>query len=241
MNAGKVFKRYELKYLLTREQYNLLKEHMKLYMTLNEFGKYRIHNIYMDTQDFLLIRRSIEKPCYKEKMRIRAYGNVNENSKVFMELKKKYKGVVYKRRVDLPLLEARSYLLEHKPMKEETQISREIDYFVNHYDTLAPRVLLSYDREAYCGNDDEEFRITFDQHITIQDHDVSFLTEEKVGIPVLDEEVIVLEVKTALGIPQWLLEFFGEHEIYKTSFSKYGTAYKNIILPKLLGGKTDVA
>lgn len=240
MIAQKVFKRYELKYLLTMDQYKALQETMAAYMIMNEYGRYRIHNIYMDTDDYLLIRRSIEKPCYKEKLRIRAYGDVSTNSKLFMELKKKYKGVVYKRRVDLPLEEVYDYIFRGKALKEETQITKEIDYFKNHYETLSPKALLSYDREAYFGKDDPEFRITFDQNITTQDYDVCFLKEGR-GTPILEDDKVVLEVKTAMGLPQWLLDFFGEHEIYKTTFSKYGTAYKNIILPKLLGGKKDVA
>lgn len=240
MSAQKIFKRYELKYLLTIEQYEQLKKRMCLHMKANEYGKYRIHNIYMDTKDYLLIRRSIERPCYKEKMRIRAYGNVNQNSNVFIELKKKYKGVVYKRRVDLPFCELHEYLAHHQPLQMETQIVKEINYFTDYYESLEPRVLLSYDREAYAGIEDAEFRITFDQNITVQDYDVCFL-KEGAGIPILPKEVVVLEVKTALGIPQWLLEFFAEYGVYKTKFSKYGTAYQNIILPKSLGGKIDVA
>lgn len=234
MAAQNVFKRYELKYLLTKNQYVELKELMTTYMTPNEYGKYRIHNIYMDTKDYLLIRRSIEKPCYKEKMRIRAYGDVNEDSRVFMELKKKYKGVVYKRRMDLPLHEAYEYLFDESPFQDETQITREIDYFVQHYEGLSPKVLLSYDREAFAGKEDSDFRVTFDQNIAIQDHHVCFLNEGE-GTLILPEDTIVLEVKTAMGIPKWLLDFFAANDIYKTSFSKYGTAYKNILLPQLLG------
>lgn len=240
MTVITTFKRHELKYLLTKQQSKQLKDKMAEYTVLDQYAKHTIHTVYFDTDDYLLIRRSIEKPEYKEKLRIRSYGNTQENSDVFVEVKKKYKGVVYKRRVDLPLEEVYEYLFEEHPFHNETQITKEIDYFVHHYDTLAPRVLLSYDREAYLGIEDSEFRITFDQNIRVQDHDVCFMKEEE-GILILPEGKVVLEVKTAMGMPQWILDFFSEQGIYKTTFSKYGTAYKNVILPKLLGGKTNVA
>lgn len=240
MAAQKVFKRYELKYVLTVAQYHELLELMKNYMIQDEYGKYRIHNIYMDTDDYLLIRHSIEKPCYKEKMRIRAYGDVTKDSQLFIEIKKKYDGIVYKRRVDLPLTEVYDYIYRHKPLKGETQITKEIDYFMNYYEGLAPKILLSYDREAFKGMEDSEFRMTFDQNIMVQEEEVCFLHEHP-DKKVLSEDMVVLEVKTGLGMPSWLLHFFSENKIYRRSFSKYGTAYKKFFLQKKLGGSTDVA
>ena len=101
-----VFKRYELKYLLTERQKKCVMEAMEPCMTPDAYGRTTIRNIYFDTADYRLARRSIEKPVYKEKLRIRSYEKASGASPVFVELKKKYKGVVYKRRISMPEREA---------------------------------------------------------------------------------------------------------------------------------------
>lgn len=228
MTTQTVFKRYELKYMLTTAQYERLKTTVESFMELDQFGRHTIRNVYFDTPDYLLIRRSLEKPCYKEKLRVRSYGKDRE--RVFVELKKKFDGVVYKRRMELPRKEAFDFLAKGKPLAKPTQISREIDYFLRHYQTLQPMMNLDYEREAYFAKGGGELRMTFDHNI-----------RQGEGRPILGAGFVLLEVKTALGIPPWLLEFFSQEQIYKTSFSKYGTAYEKHRLPILIGGTTHVA
>lgn len=232
MKAQMVFKRYELKYLLTIEEYLCLRETMKQYMELDQFGRHTIHNVYYDTKDFLLIRRSIEKPCYKEKLRVRSYGNGTAESKVFVELKKKYDGVVYKRRLELKKKEAFDFLSGKAPLEEQTQISKEVDYFMKFYKNLEPMVYLSYEREAFFGKEDPDFRMTFDHNIRMKEwaeHDNEKVKSNKI----VKENMVLLEIKTGMGIPVWLVDFFSKYQIYKTSFSKYGTAYQKFLLPKI--------
>lgn len=223
-----VFRRHELKYMLSTAQYIALKEQMQGYMQLDTYGLHGIDNVYFDTPNYLLIRRSIEKPCYKEKLRLRRYtvaGQAQEGA--FLELKKKYKGIVYKRRLHLSTQEANSFLTEGKPLAEDSQIAREIAYFVQRYDGLGPMVNLRYQREAYFGLADGEFRMTFDHDVQMQSDAVSPHAQ-----PVLPPERVLLEIKTAQGLPEWLVAFLSEHKIYKTSFSKYGTAYTAFLLPQ---------
>ena len=131
-------------------------------------GKNTILSLYFDTPDDLLIRRSLEKPLYKEKLRVRSYGIADTDTTVFVELKKKYQSVVYKRRIAMSEKEARRYLLSHASVMD-TQISREIDYCLFHYHNLIPRMLLSYDRAAFYAMDNPQFRITFDENILWRD------------------------------------------------------------------------
>ncbi|MFI3176738.1 MAG: polyphosphate polymerase domain-containing protein [Eubacteriales bacterium] len=240
MTTQMVFKRYELKYLLTREQYEGLKQLMEAHMVLDEYGKHTIRNIYFDTPDYRLIRRSIEKPCYKEKLRVRSYGDFKDTSKAYVEMKKKYKGVVYKRRLPLEGIGVETFLEEGKIEQDNNQIAKELSYFMHYYQTLKPAVALHYEREAYYGIEDHDFRMTFDQNIRINATHIT-LGDEREAVEVLPEGSILLEVKTAMGIPQWLLHFFSEHHIFKKSFSKYGTAYLNILLPQQKGGSNHVA
>lgn len=226
MSDQMIFRRYEMKYLLDRQQLQELKELMKEYMMADEHGRSTICSLYFDTPDFLLIRRSLEKPMYKEKLRLRSYGLADKGTKVFVELKKKYDSVVYKRRVGMSEADAERYLLLQEQVMD-TQITREIDYCLRTYKKLAPAVLLTYEREAFYGKEDHEFRVTFDQNILWRDYDLD-LCKGIYGEAILAENQVLLEVKTAGGIPMWLVKFMSEHKIYKTSFSKYGTAYRTI-------------
>lgn len=233
MSGNTVFSRYEIKYLITKEQKNRLLEVMDIHMKPDDFGKSTICNIYFDTPDKVLIRRSLEKPCYKEKLRLRSYGVSNPESTVFLEIKKKYKGVVYKGRIKLDEKSATRYLVGHVPLIQQNQISKEIDYVLYSYKNLEPSVFLSYEREAFFSMEDGNFRMTFDENILMREYDM-LLTSGIYGNPVLSEDMVVLEVKTVLGIPDWLLNFLDENKLYKTSYSKYGNAYMNLMLPKLL-------
>ena len=221
-----IFKRSEIKYMIDEDIFRKLMEVMKKYMIADAYGRSTVCSLYFDTPDYLLIRRSLDHPMYKEKLRLRSYGVANESTKVFVEIKKKYDSIVYKRRIAMKESEAQRYLLHHEKVMS-CQISDEIDYCMDHYEGLAPAVMLSYEREAYYAKDDHEFRITFDRNILWRDYDLS-LCKGIYGNPILKEDQVLMEVKTAGAIPLWMVEFLSGNKIYKTSFSKYGTAYRTI-------------
>ena len=231
MAVQTVFRRYELKYLLTMAQKETVLKAMQPYMTLDKYGRTTIRNLYYDTDSYLLIRRSIEKPAYKEKLRIRSYSQTDENSTVFVELKKKYKHVVYKRRISLPYTDATAWLSREKHPAKHTQIANEIDYFLDYYGSLHPTVFLSYERKAYYCNDGSDFRVTFDDNILCRQEDLS-LESEVYGTPILPEGKVLMEIKCSGGIPLWMTQVLSKERIYKTSFSKYGTAYGMLIFPQ---------
>lgn len=219
-----IFKRYELKYLITKEQQQKIKKAMEGHMIPDIHGRNVTCSLYYDTPDKTLIRRSIEGPIYKEKLRLRSYGVTNDDSQVFVEIKKKYEGIVYKRRVGMTQKEADAYLLKNERVKE-SQIINEIDYCRKLYRGLAPACMLSYQREAFYAKDDHEFRMTFDDTILYRTDHLS-LRDGIFGTPIIGEDEVLLEVKTGHSIPMWLMKVLSENKIYKTSFSKYGTAYK---------------
>ena len=227
-----VFKRYELKYMLIPEQKEKILEAMSPYMELDKYGRTTIRNVYFDTDSYRLIRRSIEKPAYKEKLRIRSYSQATANSTVFVELKKKYDKVVYKRRLPLCEADAMSWICREQACPFDTQISREIDYFIDFYGKLKPTVFLSYEREAYYDKGGADFRVTFDDNILARQSDVS-LCSNVYGEPILPEGNVLMELKCSGGIPLWMVEVLSRERIYKTSFSKYGTAYSTLIFPEI--------
>lgn len=226
-----VFKRYEFKYMLTSAQKERVLAAMAPYMRLDKYGKTTIRNLYYDTNTFLLIRRSIEKPVYKEKLRIRSYARISGDGDVFVELKKKYKHVVYKRRMTLPCNRAREWLSGKMYSDEQTQIANEIDYFIKLYGTLHPTLFLSYEREAYHLKENSDFRVTFDENILCRQEDLS-LDSEIYGSPILPDGNVLMEIKCSGGIPLWMTEILSKEKLYKTAFSKYGTAYKTLIFPQ---------
>lgn len=226
-----VFKRYELKYMLTLERKEKILEAMSQYMELDTYGRTTIRNIYFDTDNYRLIRRSIEKPAYKEKLRIRSYSQATADSTVFVELKKKYEKVVYKRRLPLCESDAMAWVCLGNVCPVNTQISREIQYFIDFYGSLKPTVFLSYEREAYYDKDGGDFRVTFDDTILARQTDLD-LCAPIYGTPILPEGNVLMELKCSGGIPLWMVEVLSRERIYKTSFSKYGTAYSTLIFPE---------
>lgn len=231
MSIQTVFKRYELKYMLTEQQKEKVLQAMEPYMALDQYGRTVIRSIYFDTDNYRLIRRSIEKPAYKEKLRIRCYSQAEPGSPVFVELKKKYKKIVYKRRIFLPELEAMEWIQGTRQCPKECQIAREINYFLEYYDALYPAVFLSCEREAFYSKDGSDFRVTFDDTILCRRQDLS-LESEVYGAPLLPEGKVLMEIKCSGGIPLWMVHVLSEEQIYQISFSKYGTAYRTMIFPQ---------
>lgn len=232
MSYQTIFKRHELKYILTKEQKNIVLKAMEPHMSPDKYGRTTIRNLYFDTDNYRLIRRSIEKPAYKEKLRIRSYHKASPDTTVFVELKKKYKGVVYKRRIPLPEKDAVNWICAGKTCADQTQITDEIDYFLTYYGNLHPTVFLSYEREAFYAKDGSDFRVTFDENILCRQSNLS-LESDVGGNLILEDGLTLMEIKCSGGIPLWMTEILSKEHIYKTSFSKYGTAYQTLIYPKL--------
>lgn len=222
------FKRYEIKYLLTQQQKQAVLQAMQPYMKLDQYGRTTIRNIYYDTDTYRLIRRSLEKPAYKEKLRIRSYQAVAPEDPVFVELKKKYKSVVYKRRLTLPDTQAKDSFENGFPLPVYSQIAEEIEYFRSYYESLRPTVFLSYEREAFYALDDSDFRVTFDENILYRTCDLS-LGSEIYGTPLLDKGETLMEIKTAGGLPLWMSHELNRLKVFHTSFSKYGSAYQDLM------------
>lgn len=231
MGFQTVFKRYEMKFMISSEQRKTVLDAISPYMELDRYGRTTIRNVYLDTDSFRLIRRSIEKPAYKEKIRIRSYEQATSYSTVFVELKKKYEKVVYKRRLPLLEQEATEWVCGNSPCPVDTQISREIDYFIGHYGKLRPSVFLSYEREAFYDKGGGDFRVTFDDNILCRTEDVN-LCSPVYGKAILPDGMVLMELKCSGGIPLWMVDILSKERIYKTSFSKYGTAYTSMILPE---------
>lgn len=220
-----VFKRVEKKYLLNEGQFEQLMRKLNDWMQIDDYGLHTIRNVYFDTADQLLIRTSLEKPCYKEKFRIRCYGTPDESTQTFLEIKKKYKGIVYKRRMAMPYIEAYRYLYEGITPELHSQIFREIDYLKTRYQ-LQPEMYLAYDRLALFGKEDPEFRVTFDQNIRSRKKNPCLLDDTDT-IPLLADGYHLMEVKIAGAMPLWFATLLGEENIYLVSFSKYGNVYQN--------------
>lgn len=225
MEPIEVFRRYELKYILEEQQYRELMNLVNRYMVDDEFHLSSIYNIYYDTSTYLLIRNSLDKPVYKEKVRVRSYRSVNENGQVFAELKKKFEDVVYKRRIETDWKTAESIMCQKQEFKD-TQIGREVSETVHFYKTLRPVMFLGYEREAYAGMDDPQLRVTFDRNIVYRTGNIQLRrsTEDR---KLIEDGKVLMEVKSTGAIPLWMTHFLDRNRIYRTSFSKYGSAYMN--------------
>lgn len=222
------FKRYEKKYLLSETKYRLLRQRIQDMLSVDAYGKTTICNIYFDTPNYSLVRASLEKPVYKEKLRLRSYGTPKDGDTVFVELKKKYKGVVYKRREKFQLSQAESYLYDKKPAAQDSQIIREIDWFLRFYKDLVPAMYIAYDRVAMYSSEDSGLRVTFDSNILWRESNL-WLETGNWGSQLLPPGHRLMEIKIPGAMPLWLAHILDELEIYPVSFSKYGRGYAELM------------
>ena len=230
-----IFQRYELKYVLDFRQLRAVLDAMEPHMVPDKYSHSSIRNLYLDTPDFRLIRRSLERPVYKEKLRVRSYGQAGEHAPVFVELKKKYQSVVYKRRISIPQDQAAACIAGAQPWPD-SQIGAELAYAMEFYQTLRPAVFLSYERDAYHGILDPDLRVTFDTEIRYRQKELT-LDSDPWGISILTPRQVLMELKVAGGLPIWMAHVLSEQRIFKTSFSKYGAAYQDIMLTRQRGDR----
>lgn len=221
------FARYETKYFLTPAQQAAVLAALHAHAIPDEFGSYTICNLYYDTDDWRIIRASLEKPVYKEKLRVRSYGTPAQNGEVFAEIKKKCEGVVYKRRITAAA-EAVMRDLGLAALREGGQIGREIAWF-QQLNRTRPRVFLAYDRTAFAAADDPSVRITFDQNIRWRTTALD-LRAGSAGRPLLPDDRILMELKLPGVCPLWLSRLLSEVGAYPASFSKYGEFYRTQVL-----------
>lgn len=219
----KVFQREEVKYLLNEEKKSLLLEKIKDKIEQDKYYQTTICNIYFDNDNNDLIINSLEKPVFKEKIRLRSYQVPNMKDDVFLEIKSKYKGIVYKRRIKLKLCDYYNYL--HNRKHNNSQIMKEIDYYIK-FEKLKPKIFIAYDRISFKGKE-ESLRITLDSNLRSRTSDLN-LELGDAGKKYFEDNYYIMEIKSATSIPLWLTKTLSELQIYPTSFSKYGSIYKKL-------------
>ena len=230
MDTTLIFKRIEKKYLLSETQFEELFQLIGPHLKPDEFGRSTVKSLYLDTPDHRIIRNSMEAVDYKEKLRLRCYGTASADSTVFLELKKKYGGVVYKRRAAMTLTEAERYLdLGIRPF--ESQIMAEIDWAMKLYERPKPAMMIACEREAWFDEEHPDLRLTFDRNIRYRETELQ-LSRGSAGIGLLPDRTVLLEIKTAGAMPLWLADALNAEGILPGSFSKYGTAYTRTLEEK---------
>lgn len=218
MTYTETFERVEHKYLLTKKQANKLFDLIQDHIEPDVYPRYTLYNIYYDSDDFQMISKSIEGPQYKEKLRVRSYGEVDEDGFIYLEMKKKYDGIVYKRRIQIPSVTETA---------NSFQIKKELAYMKDFYQA-DKKVFIAYDRVAYAGIHESDVRITFDTNIRYRfDHlKLSDVYEDKY---LLNDDQVLLEIKVMNRYPLWLTHALSFLKLTRTSFSKYGTIYSKVL------------
>ena len=227
-----VFQRKEIKYLLDQDQYDELKKYLDTMAKTDQYGISGINNIYFDTRDYMLIRRSMEKPLYKEKLRLRTYGNTEDDTNAFIEIKKKYAGIVYKRRISGRYDLFHDYLTGKEADIGSSQIAKEIKAFIDIYGELVPAMSICYDRMAMAGTEDPNFRVTFDSNIQ-WNANCRDLRQVKEGKQLLKPGQYLMEIKVGDAMPIGLATKLSELDIFPTSFSKYGAGYTEMMMGRV--------
>jgi len=230
--ANEKFERTEKKFWMNTWQYEQIKPVLSEHMEMDKFGHSKIRNIYCDSDDYVLIRKSLEHPKFKEKLRIRSYSGFESDAPVFVEIKRKVLGIGYKRRIEVPFEQAKQLLSGKRIDAGNTQIEHELEEFIKRCNPK-PKVYLTYERTAMTGKDDAALRITLDRDLRYRLYNEK-LDFRKEGIPVMeDESMVLMEVKAPGCMPGWLIDILSELRIYQTSFSKIGTCFTKYIAPDL--------
>lgn len=227
MYLAEVFRRVEEKYIMTRDQYLAIKEMISEKMIEDSHGKSTICNLYFDTNEYELIRHSITKPIYKDKVRLRSYNLPTLDSKVYLEIKRKYEGVVSKRRIEMTLNDYYNFE-EVNDLYENKQILNELNYYFQFY-KLKTTMFLSYFRRAFYAKDNMGFRVTFDSNIIARNYDLK-IENGIYGDYILDKDKYIMEIKILDAIPLWFVKILDQFNISPCGFSKYGEAYTKLIL-----------
>lgn len=225
--------RYENKYVITDKKKDIILPSLLRYMEFDKYcvgdKDYPIYSLYFDTKNNDVVRRSVQKPYYKEKLRLRSYKlNPNDNDTVFLEIKKKIGGIVNKRRVVLTYKQAVNFIKYGKvPQLSgiQKQIMNEICYYISLH-PIEKTVLIHYDRNALFGKDDKSLRITFDRNLTA-DGNTDILHTENEGNFIVVPDTRIMEIKISGATPIWLSEILTENHIYRSSFSKFGRNFQN--------------
>ena len=234
MEITRNFKRYEKKYILSLDDYEKLLACLSERIEPDEHPAGTVLSLYYDTEDYRLIRRSLEQPVYKEKLRLRSYGVPASTDPVFVELKKKYKGVVYKRRVSMEAGRAMAWLAGEAEAGQEGQLIREVEWFLQK-NRPEPRALIACDRRSWRGREDPQLRITFDEQIRWRETELDLCAGDG-GEALLPPGQVLMEIKLPQTAPLWLAHLLSERKLYPVRYSKYGKAYQNNILPEFING-----
>lgn len=230
MAYANTFKRWELKFLLDEKQYELVRGFIESFMTMDSYGLSAVRNIYLDNENFDMVRNSISKPEFKQKVRLRSYGDVTDDSTAFLEIKKKYRGIVYKRRLEMDYGALYDYINTGTIPDNisDKQVFGEVDYLMKKMN-LFPRAVVIFDRTAWYGNDNREFRVTFDGNIRCRTGDTDLRSDSPCE-PIPGQPFRVMEIKTAGAVPFALARFLSENRFFTGSYSKYGSYYKKILI-----------
>lgn len=218
-----VFKRNEQKYILSNKEYNDIQIIINKYFNKDMYFDNKIYNIYFDNNNRDMIINSLEKSIYKKKIRVRSYGIPNDDSFIYFEIKEKYKGIVYKRRVKLSLMEYNNYINNEIIPNHDKQIMKEIDYIIKYYN-LKPYIFLAYDRLSYYSKDDINFRVTFDSNLRSRYDNLKF--KDNNDKLYFKDNKYIMEVKSINNLPTWFVSYLSKNKIYPVSFSKIGNIYK---------------
>lgn len=246
-----VFKRHELKFLLSRKEHDSLRKAILPYMDYDKYGnsegEYNIVSLYYESFDKRIYYETVNKLRFRQKLRLRVYDNATLSSPSFIELKQKFKNVVNKRRTLIPLEDAYNILSEpynrdviHHKYASNPQILKEALHFKEFYN-LEPSIVVSYDRQAFSGiaENEKDLRVTFDYNLMCRSEDLE-LENGPEGFHFVDTDTVILEVKVSNSVPFWLARILSDFNFTKQGFSKFCTSIDLLEDKRLLPLRNEV-
>ncbi|QHF55620.1 MULTISPECIES: polyphosphate polymerase domain-containing protein [Streptococcus] len=222
----KEFKRVETKYLISNHQRRQLLSDLGKHMEADDFAQSTITSLYFDTEQFDMIQDSLAKKYGKEKVRLRTYEMESDlDMPAFLEIKQKIDGVGYKYRIKTTPRQAAILMAsDADKVVEDKRLASQLEKLHQRYGVIKPSMLIAYKRLSFRGKKDKSVRVTLDMNMTYAVvNQLTMIGHE--SFPLLPDQQLIMEVKVAEQIPDWLENILHQYKLEKNSFSKYGHAY----------------
>jgi hypothetical protein len=236
--------RYECKYLVLEAWVPEIRRIIGPFVRPDRFapqagGMYRISSLYLDSPDLQLLRMAREGWSERMKLRARTYSERQEDP-VFLEVKRRFNGVVHKTRARLARAEVRAPLRSHAwgaPARSGPSELRQFVHLAQHF-AVRPVRHVRYLREAYESRGGEPVRVTFDRALEQAEGRDGELSPDGSRWRPLGLEGVVLELKFTGGFPLWMGALVARFELERRSISKYSLAMESApcAVPAIPGG-----
>lgn len=232
--------RYERKYLVPNDRLESLRKRIQPFVSRDPYAppmgdgtfQYTVRSVYFDTPGFNSLYEKWEGVEIRKKLRIRGYDQKDDNSRVFLEVKRKKGDRIWKTRANVPYSKLDEILTLGfvNGVSDEIKGSNEVEarkfLFNMHRFGYRPVNLISYDREPFQGVFEPGLRITFDKNVRAKMWPSLSELYSEAGLRLVWKDHFILEIKYfGEKMPSWIRSVVQEYGLRHEALSKFATPF----------------